>query len=412
MVAADGGVPTSTAGGATELRSGLLAQKGVANQIQAFDKALCANTGAPLLAGDVQVWERPAAAYDASRSRPTIRVKGDQLCRLVALDRSDPALADQLGSVHTLELPLGTARWRPSASAHLSAPRATRPEPPGGTGTALAQVGAAAYLGPGCVVTATSPATLRNRQPVTAAVVTGAAAVAGAAAVTTRLPVDTRTVIVALEATVDPDDALSGLILGIDGGEQTGATPTIVVSGTRAHGLFDVRALRGSAAISVTVATDPRWRLAPPSARGPTRRQPHHGSSRSAWRRSSAPSRSHQPDRAPSGIRRRDDPASRNRRDAGLSRCSAQSEPGTPPNHNEPNHHQGWPGGTGRRYVDVTAPRFALAPGELLSTFPPANSVGAFDNRLPQVTFRRRTFRGSGRQAARRMARPTRGSRS
>ena len=44
------------------------------------------------------------------------------------------------------------------------------------------------------------------------------------------------------------------------------------------------------------------------------------------------------------------------------------------------------------RYVDVTAPRFALAPGELLSTFPPANSVGAFDNRLPQVTFRRRTL--------------------
>ncbi len=44
------------------------------------------------------------------------------------------------------------------------------------------------------------------------------------------------------------------------------------------------------------------------------------------------------------------------------------------------------------RYVDVTAPRFALAPGELLSTFPPANSVGAFDKRLPQVTFRRRTL--------------------
>jgi hypothetical protein len=44
------------------------------------------------------------------------------------------------------------------------------------------------------------------------------------------------------------------------------------------------------------------------------------------------------------------------------------------------------------RWVDVTAPRFTLAPGELLSTFPPANSVGAFDRRLPQVTFRRRTL--------------------
>ncbi len=44
------------------------------------------------------------------------------------------------------------------------------------------------------------------------------------------------------------------------------------------------------------------------------------------------------------------------------------------------------------RYLEVTAPRFSLAPGELLSTFPPANSVGAFDRRLPQVTFRRRTL--------------------
>jgi hypothetical protein len=44
------------------------------------------------------------------------------------------------------------------------------------------------------------------------------------------------------------------------------------------------------------------------------------------------------------------------------------------------------------RYLEVTAPRFSLAPGDLLSTFPPANSVGAFDRRLPQVTFRRRTL--------------------
>ena len=126
----------------------------------------------------------------------------------------------------------------------------------------LLQVGEAGYLGPGCVVTATSPATLRSRQPVTAAVVTAAVAVAGASTVTTRLPIETRTVIVALETADDPDEALAGLVLGLDGGERTGAAATVVVSGTRAHGLFDVGPLRGAAVMSVTVAADPRWRLA------------------------------------------------------------------------------------------------------------------------------------------------------
>src|SRR5262249_33256250 len=160
---------------------------------------------------------------------------------------ADIPMADQVGTVHTLELPSGTATV---AAVGLGTPVRPKGDPAGAagwhSGTALSQVGASAYLGPGCIVTATSPATLRNRQPVTAAVARGAAAVAGAAAVPTRLPVDTRTVIVALEAAADPDYALSGLILGIDGGEQTSGAPTIVVSGTRAHGLFDVHALRGS----------------------------------------------------------------------------------------------------------------------------------------------------------------------
>jgi hypothetical protein len=80
--------------------------------------------------------------------------------------------------------------------------------------------------------------------------------------VTTRLPVETRTVIVALEVTDDPDSALRGLVLGIDGGERTATMPTIVVSGTRAHGCFDVRAFPRAFAMSVTVAADPCWRLA------------------------------------------------------------------------------------------------------------------------------------------------------
>ena len=43
-------------------------------------------------------------------------------------------------------------------------------------------------------------------------------------------------------------------------------------------------------------------------------------------------------------------------------------------------------------HVEVTAPRYALSPSELLSTFPPANAVGAFNERLPQVVLKQRTL--------------------
>jgi len=42
--------------------------------------------------------------------------------------------------------------------------------------------------------------------------------------------------------------------------------------------------------------------------------------------------------------------------------------------------------------LDVTAPRFALPPDQVLSTFPPASARGAFTSRLPQVVLRRRTL--------------------
>ncbi|GMA88978.1 hypothetical protein GCM10025868_42280 [Angustibacter aerolatus] len=42
--------------------------------------------------------------------------------------------------------------------------------------------------------------------------------------------------------------------------------------------------------------------------------------------------------------------------------------------------------------VDVRAPRYALPPDQVLSTYPPATSEGAFGTRLPQVVLRRRTI--------------------
>ncbi len=42
--------------------------------------------------------------------------------------------------------------------------------------------------------------------------------------------------------------------------------------------------------------------------------------------------------------------------------------------------------------IRITSPRFKLPPDQILSTFPPANSEGAYESRLPQVVIKRRTM--------------------
>jgi hypothetical protein len=43
-------------------------------------------------------------------------------------------------------------------------------------------------------------------------------------------------------------------------------------------------------------------------------------------------------------------------------------------------------------HLRITSPRYSLPADQLLSTFPPANSEGAYENRLPQVVIKRRTL--------------------
>jgi len=43
-------------------------------------------------------------------------------------------------------------------------------------------------------------------------------------------------------------------------------------------------------------------------------------------------------------------------------------------------------------YVDVTSPRYLLPPDQVLSTYPPAGTEGAYGARLPQVVIKRRTL--------------------
>ena len=45
-----------------------------------------------------------------------------------------------------------------------------------------------------------------------------------------------------------------------------------------------------------------------------------------------------------------------------------------------------------RADIRVTSPRFKLPPDQLLSAFPPANSEGAYESRLPQIVLKRRTL--------------------
>jgi hypothetical protein len=43
-------------------------------------------------------------------------------------------------------------------------------------------------------------------------------------------------------------------------------------------------------------------------------------------------------------------------------------------------------------HVRIDSPRFAMPPDQILSTFPPANAEGEFENRLPQIVLKRRTL--------------------
>ena len=43
-------------------------------------------------------------------------------------------------------------------------------------------------------------------------------------------------------------------------------------------------------------------------------------------------------------------------------------------------------------HLRITSPRYRLPPEQMLSTFPPANSEGAYESRLPQIVLKRRTL--------------------
>jgi hypothetical protein len=47
---------------------------------------------------------------------------------------------------------------------------------------------------------------------------------------------------------------------------------------------------------------------------------------------------------------------------------------------------------TQQTHIQVASPRFTMPPDQILSTWPPANAEGSFDDRLPQIVLKRRTL--------------------
>lgn len=265
-VRAAGAAPvTAWAGGAAERRNGLLVPEAMAEAMsEATDRI---TNGVAVLPGDIQRWRLPNSANDLARHRrPVLVAKGDQVTRVVALDRAGAVLADQSEYGYQLEVPTGTDRLvvLGAGSAGLAGAGMAGWH----AGSLVAQVGPDTYLAHRSVITADASSTLRGRRRVDTALVPAAEAVAGFGTVVTRLPAGTRAVAVALEAEGALDSSLDGLVLGLAGaaravdGEGRPLRPAVSVSGTRAIAVFDVVPDPKAVAVRVTVASDERWLLA------------------------------------------------------------------------------------------------------------------------------------------------------
>ena len=262
LAAPDGGPATRVAGAGIEGRSGLRASDPVAAALEELEAALAAGKPVPLTPGDVQVWDLPNAAFDADNPRPVLTVKGDQLARALALDRAGTLLAEASGEAFELELPEGASRIAVVGDGRAEGAGAPPTAAGWHAGTRLRQLSAIAFAAPGAVVTGAPPATLRDLQPVTAAIIAAADAVAGRATVSTRFPAGARTLLVALEPAPDVDAGLDGLVLGLEGATRDGTEPGTVVAGVRTCRVFGLEPDPEATAVIATIASDERWTLA------------------------------------------------------------------------------------------------------------------------------------------------------
>lgn len=247
----------------TEARRSLTTGPEVMRALSAVEHAY--GGGARLRAGEVHVLHLPGAASDAAERRPLLDVDGDQVVRVVVLDRVGGVLADTAVARGSVELPAGAQRIAVIGTGSGA-------WPPGGglagwhAAAQMLQVADGGYVVPGGVLRLHSPMTRRARRPVDVALVTGADAARGRAVADTVLPIDTRTAVLVLRsAGIDP--AARCVLLGLDGAEQetdpvSGALvpPHVVAAGDRLHLVYTLRPW-SKGPVTVTVGNEEGWAL-------------------------------------------------------------------------------------------------------------------------------------------------------
>ncbi|MGF1668209.1 MAG: DUF6603 domain-containing protein [Acidimicrobiia bacterium] len=268
VVARDGGPDTRFTGGGRSVGRGTRLDRATSASLRAHDRKL--GEGAPLVAGDVQVWKIPNARYDAGdagrRGRPRWRVTGNQRVRTVCLSRGGRMLADHSGDIYDIEIPRGTERivtiglGRTSADESLPAV--------GWAGwqdsTTVARIGTTTYLGPECVLRVdTSVPRKRRVRGRTPAGVTSAGAAIGNGHVETTLPSGIRTLALVVEVPGGPSceaSLLDQITLSLDGAEIRSKRPKLIAAGDRMTFVYSIQPTGGP--VTVTVASGNGWRVA------------------------------------------------------------------------------------------------------------------------------------------------------
>lgn len=251
-----------------EFRGGYRAGRRVATTFDAIARRL-RDQGHTVAAGDVLVLRMPNARHDDRPARPSLRVAGDQLTRLVALDRAGVPRWERTLRDGEVEIPRGVDRIVVMGVGGAPADRA----PAGLAGwhaqMLVHQVASHTYLSPTTVLRTAAPRTRRQGSAVTIANVTAREATAGSTVIT-HLPATTTAVVIGLSPAgpvADASDAFASLTIGIDG--ATRATrrdgevvpPEVVVSGDQVFGVFAVTADDDARWVRVTIASDPRWHV-------------------------------------------------------------------------------------------------------------------------------------------------------
>ena len=261
---------TSVAG--REFRGGFRASRNVAGRLRLMERRL-QNGGHELSPGDVILLALPNAYHDATKQRPALAVAGDQLTRIVVLDRAGAPLEERFVTVGTVDLPVGAERI---ALCGLGTPR------PGSrrrAGAGLAgwhaestvhQIASNTYLANEAIVRSAAARTRRQGSAVSVSNLTGRKAVAGRSA-TTHLPQDTTVIVVGLAPTApvtDPADAFASVSLGLFGAQRrrrpdgSVRPPQIVVAGDEVYGVFAIDANDdGGDWVTVSIESDRRWNI-------------------------------------------------------------------------------------------------------------------------------------------------------